>query len=245
MPSALSLLGSGGVADYSQKVLNVFGSSLIAYLPRGEAAGTTATDAGPNGYNGADTNVTLGQAGIGDGRTAPSYNGSTSFTNWFSAGLQGAFNGAEGTLLLWFKVASSGVWTDGVNRRLITLQVNASNRILLERAAANGQLDWTYSAGGTAKGRSKTGLSATGWICIAETWSKSADQVIAYYNGVREGAILTGLGTFAGSLASTTTVIGAASTVPVAVWSGMIAHIALGNTALSATQIATLAVNHG
>ena len=66
----------------------------IAYWPLSEASGTTIVDASGNARNGAYTAVTLGQAGIGDGRTSASFDGSTSFGDLYSASLAGAFNGA-------------------------------------------------------------------------------------------------------------------------------------------------------
>jgi hypothetical protein len=72
------------------------------------------------------------------------------------------------------------------------------------------------------------------------TVSAAADQMIAYFNGVIEAAPRTGLGTWAGTLASISTLIGAETTVPASPWSGSLAVAALWNTALTAAQIARL-----
>jgi len=49
----------------------------IAYWPMDEQSGTVAVDQSGNGRNGAYTAVTLGQPGMGDGRTAASFDASS------------------------------------------------------------------------------------------------------------------------------------------------------------------------
>ena len=68
----------GGVArqSYLQKIIAMFGTSLIGYWPGSEEAGTVAVDYSGNGYNGVYTGVTFGQEGIGDGLICPRYDGS-------------------------------------------------------------------------------------------------------------------------------------------------------------------------
>jgi hypothetical protein len=228
--------------DYMLRVLATAPANLVAYLPRGEAAGTTALDASGNGRTGADSNVTLGQTGIGDGRTAPSYNGTTSFTNWYSAGFAAAFPGQEGTLLLWLRVASSGVWSDATARRLVTLQADTSNRILIQKQTTANTIVCNYIAGATNKTVTLSSLSATTAFPLALTWSKAADQVKAYVAGVQVGTTLTGLGTFAGSLNSLLTAIGTdAISGGAFFWSCMLTHVALWSTPLTAGQVANLA----
>src|ERR1039458_3012785 len=52
----------------------------LGFWPLNESSGTTATDVTGNGHNGTYTGgFTLGQAGIGDGETAASFNGSTGY----------------------------------------------------------------------------------------------------------------------------------------------------------------------
>lgn len=232
-------LGVDPALAYTNKVKAL---SPIAYWPLAEASGTTANDESGNGRNGTYTAVTLGQTGIGDGRTAASFDGSTSFANVFSASLQAAFNNQEGTLAAWARVSGAGVWTDGAQRRIVRLAADANNSVVLFKATTNNQLSWTYQAGGTSSTRSKGAVSTTDWIHVALTWSKSGDQAIAYFNGVQEGAVLSGLGAWAGNLASSTTLIGATSQTPGGVWNGNLAHVAVWATPLSAAQIATLAV---
>lgn len=212
----------------------------IAYWPLAEPSGTTIVDESGNGRNGAYTAVTLGQAGIGDGRTSASFNGTTSYGNIHGASFAGAFNPAEGTAALWLKVSGAGVWTDGTTRRALSLRADASNLIQIQRPATNNLLQVLYNAGGTLEAPT-IATSSLNWLHIAVTWSKSADQVKIYLNGAQSGATQTGLGIWVGALDSTLTNIGATAQ-PSTVWSGLLAHVAVWNTPLSAAQIATLAV---
>ncbi len=225
---------------YAAKVAAIASSNLIAYWPLWEASGTVATDIGGSALNGAYTGVTLGQQGIGDGRTSPLFDGANDYCNIYSAALAAAFNGAEGTFVSWFKVANAGVWTDGAFHSICRLQADASNQIVIDKSSTNNVLRMIYTAGGTQK-ISTPSNSSTGFLCVAMTWSKSADQMIPYVNGVATQAALTGLGVWAGALAATTTTLGASSTVPALVWSGYLAHFVLCNAALPQPSIAQLA----
>ena len=225
------LLWSGGGDSAMVYTNKVQALSPIAYWPQAEPSGTTIVDESGNGRDGTYTGVTLGASGIGDGRTAATYvPGSTSRGNVFSASLQAAFNSAEGTIVCWCQVRAAGVWADGQNRRIFQFLADASNNVL----------DWTYIAGGVSSARTKT-ITPTAWFHLALTWSKSGDQVKAYYNGIQEGATLTGLGVWAGSLAATGTTIGSSSSAGSFIWDGNLAHAAIFGSALSAAQVATLA----
>jgi hypothetical protein len=60
---------------YARKMLAVAPNNLIGYWPMWELAGNIAYDRGPEGNNGAYSGVTLGQPGIGDGRSCPYFDG--------------------------------------------------------------------------------------------------------------------------------------------------------------------------
>lgn len=214
----------------------------IAYYPQAEPSGTTIGDESGNGRNGTYVGVTLGQPGIGDGRTAASYDGATSYGNIYSASLAAAFNGAEGSIITWERVANAGVWTEsGADRCSLAIGNGGSNTVRAMRGGANNQYLLQYSAGGTTRLIFAT-LSTTSWFQIALTWSKTADQFKAYLNGTQVGATQTGLGTWAGTLSNGETVIGAINTSPFLAWFGSLAHTAIFNRALSAAEIASLAV---
>lgn len=238
---ALPVYVVGGVLDtlaYTRQVQTLAGAALIAYWPLAESGGTAITDASGNGHAGTASNVALGAPGIGDGRTAARFNGTSSVVNVFSAGLAAAFSGVEGTIAAWCRVGASGVWGDSTIRRAVTLSVNAQNRILLQKNSAAGQLIPNYVAANV--GKSQTQATTTlAWFHLATTWSAAGDTVAHYFNGALITAALHTLGAWAGALA--VAAIGANDLTPTSVWSGDIAHVVLCNAALAPATIAALA----
>ena len=228
--------------QYHQKVLSY---DPIAYWPLDEKQGTVAYDwvsgrvAGAQ--NGAYTGVTLGQPGIGDGRTSPLFDGANDYVNVYSTTFRDAFNGAEGTLMAWAKVSGVGVWTDTVLRYISAIYIDASNYVLVRKATVANKLEWIYVAGGINETVSKTPISETGWMCLGLTWSKTADKMIVYYNGVQEGVTQTGLGTWAGNPAAAYTCIGSLNTTPLYTWNGYEAHVAVFGSALPPAAMLDLA----
>lgn len=237
---ALLMPWAGGDSSmaYTNKVIAVAPANLIQYLVQAEPIGATvALDSSGNARNGAYTAVTLGAAGIGDGRTAASFNGTTSLNNAFSASLQAAFNGSEGTMMIWLRYA--GTVNDGVTRRIFQFLVDANNRCQFTKIT-DGRYGFTYAAGGTNK-TIASGLLTASLTHWAMTWSASGDQMKAYVNGAQFGSTQTGLGVFAGSISATQTTIMAGSTGPIELTNGIAAHAAVWDTPLSAAQILTLA----
>ena len=89
--------------------------------------------------------------GIGDGSTAPQFDGTNDYNDVFSATLQGAFNGEEGTISVWAKVSGSGVWTDGARREVFRIldTTDYQELIWIEKNSTNNQLWYRYIAAGT------------------------------------------------------------------------------------------------
>lgn len=235
---ALLMPWAGGQQSYTQKVKGTAAANLLAYWTQSESSGTTITDTSGNGRTGTYTVVTLGVAGIGDGNTAATYNGTTSKGDVFGASLAAAINGSEGTIMGWGIVSAAGVWTDGAGRQLLEIGDGAGNRLVLQKSAVNNALTTNYRAGATNASISPA-LSVTTWFHFAMTWSVSASEVKAYVNGAQSGASITVLGTW--GAAPTRAFIGARTTTPNDVWSGSIAHVAVWSTPLTAGQIAALA----
>lgn len=233
-------VGRGGVLPYMAYTSKVKALSPIAYWPLAEPSGSVASDESGNGRNGAYTSVTLAQAGIGDGRTAASFNGTSSTCSIYSASLAGAFNKDEGSIALWMQVSGAGVWNDATDRRAFYLAADASNRLFVQKNATANQLSIQYVAGGTIKAVTASSFSPLTWFHVAVSWSKAADQVKLYLNGAQSGATQTALGTWAGVLTSGNARIGSGSG-PGNFMSGVLAHAAVWATPLSAAQILTLA----
>lgn len=244
----MPLYGYSGGQTYAEKVLATQPANLIGYWPLAEDSGTNADNAeGTAARDGTFArNVTaMGTStGIGDGNTAPDFDGVNDYCDIYSASLAGAFNGAEGTAAAWVKVSGAGVWTDAASRLFIQLTSSGTNTITLKKDNSNNRLELNYGAGGVFENNQMDGILTTGWMYIAMTWSATDDAVKYYYNGAPEGATDTILGVWAGALAADKVAIGVAGTAPPGAtpWDGNIAHVAIWTTPLSATQIADLYV---
>jgi len=225
--------------SYSDAVLAVDPSHLIALWKLNEIGGTTAADSSGNGYSGTYNAPTLNATTFTDGSPAPSFDGINDYVDVYSSGLASAFSASEGTFFAWVKVASSGTWSDASTRYVLRFQASSSNFVYLAKTTTANRLQAAYGAGGTTKSVN-TAYSGTGWFSYAITWSKSADQVKVYLNGSQDGSTQTGLGTFSGSLGSANAVIGAQSTGAGSPWSGNLSYVMLFSTALSSGNISTL-----
>ncbi len=225
---------------YYNKVRALRYPSLIAYWPLWEASGPIAVDYSGRNLIGAYTAVNLGRDGIGDGKTSASFDGTTSYVNIYSTELNSLFNGLEGTLSFWFKVANAGVWTDATLRRMAMLYVNGSNYLGFGKTTTNNTLQVFYGAGGTAETINSAAVGGdVGWIHSALTWSKTGDLFALYLKGNFIASSAT-LGNWTGNLSATQTIIGATSTVPANPFNGYIAHYAFWNATLTAGEIETL-----
>jgi len=221
-----SLTGLGGLSgaaglfsvEYYERVL---GYGPIAYWPLWEPAGLVANCLVNPAQDGAYTGVVLGQPGIGDGNTCPLFDGAADYVDVSSAALIAAFDGAEGTLLLPFKVSGAGVWTDSTVRYLLNLAVDANNFVRIYRTATNYQLKCEYGAGGVTR-TITLAFDTTDWVFLTLSWSASADEFSVYVDGDLIATLDT-LGVWAGNLA--TCVIGAQDAVGTASWSGYIQHV--------------------
>lgn len=212
--------------------------NLVAYWPLWEPEGSVAYGYSFNRCNGAYVNWYPGFAGIGDGHQShapPFVNG---YINVYSIVLASKFNGREGTFAFWAKASGPGVWTDGANHNMYSLYCDIDNEMRIYKYTT-GTLYWEYHAGGVAKSRSFL-INPTSWFHVATTWSLSSDRALIYINAVQQGAALTGLGTWVGTLSSVNSVLGAYDTVPNQVWPGYLAHAALWNAALTPNEIARL-----
>jgi len=95
-------------------------------------------------------------------------------------------------------------------------------------------------AGGTSESIVGSVQTSLGFLSICATWSKSSDSVALYVGGGLDGTPQSSLGTWAGVLSSTQSVIGAQNITPLTVWSGNLAHGALWSKALTPAQFVYL-----
>lgn len=239
----LPLIGTGrtllGGQAYADKVLAL---RPIAYWPQWEPSGGVAFDISGNARNGAYTGVDLGRPGIGDGRTAPYYDGANDYVNIYSISLNAAFTGAECTVAIWNRVSAAGVWTDGTFRTSIILYVDVNNYIILRKPNAANSYNVLRLGGGVTSAVTPA-ITTTDWFHIAITISQSAGangQMKAYLNGQQTGATQVALGAWAGNLNALLCSIGAQNQAPASVWSGWLGHCGIFNRALTGGEIETL-----
>lgn len=229
---------------YASKVLSIFGNDLLAYWPMQEASGTNADNAeGTAARDGTYTGVTLADLTLANGDVAPLWDGTNDYCDVYSDSLRDAFDGDEGTLAIFAQVENASVLTDGANRRAANLTADASNRIRLGRQSGDNQIRFEYSAGGTSEIRVIT-PGDTDLMHLGITWSASAGasgEVKFWYKGSQSGTTQTGLGTWAGTLASSGTLIGADTATPGNPWQGWLAHCVVATRAATADEMTALA----
>ncbi len=224
---------------YSARVLATEPDDLILYHIMGESSGAVAIDSSPQGNNGAYTGVTLGQPGIGDGNTAPFFDGATSFNNFFSAGFDADFNGNEATILIWVKMFNVAAWSG--TGYAFSIYADASNRFVSWNSAPN-NFAVRRVGGGTSHIITALGVGPSlDWFMMTVTASEIANETIGYINGVPIAPASTPIGAYVGALDNTRTLSGAVTTLPGSVHHGNLAHLAVWKTPLTPAQILELA----
>ena len=227
-------------ASYSDTIKGLFGSALIAGYRLDEASGTVAADYSGHAYNGAYSNVTLGQPTIGGGSLSALFvPASSSYVNIYSAGLAGAFNKDEMTIQFIMKAVNAAWWNAVATSRQFTIAADVNNRVLCNLASgAPNVLALSYTGGGTTDVLSIP-TSTTSPFVVTLTVSKSNDRIRIYKDGVKVGADATGVGSWTGALAATTAVIGAASTGGTAGHAGWISNLFILNKEATQAEITT------
>ena len=226
-----------GTSSYRKKIMGMFGSSLTAFWPLNEISGGTATDI-VAGLNGTYTNCTLNQAGIRSGEKSVLFDGTTSFINIYSAGLNAALDG-EFSFAVWAKVSGAGVWLDGVARYLFNVYVDANNRFFVSKSITNNVLTLVGLSGGAGGQIDVTSFNSTGWFCVCVTGSASNNRIKAYLNGAQVGVDKL-CGAWTGAISATNTNIGANTNAPTGVFSGYLSNMMIFNRELTPTEVASV-----
>lgn len=157
-----------------------------------ERAGTAVHDR-TGRYGGTASGVTWGLAGI-DGQTAALFDGLNDDVV-FASGLFSAFNGNEGSLVMWWK-PGAGVWADGTTDYLWRCE-GGSDLLNVYKKPDVGEIAMRRTAGGVLKDVGASGQSSEAWQCWAFSWSDANDRQWCYKNGVAVGVYQSGLGTWA------------------------------------------------
>lgn len=209
----------------------------IAHYPLAESSGTTANDVtGSN--DGTHSGVTLGNSGGALGYQYPSYDGTDDYTS-YPSGVIDTFETADAmTLAAW--VYPTDLTSDGT----IIAQFGNARQFLFYMDAGGTNANYRFGiedSGGnqTFTGTDWDGATANTWEHVVATWDGSTLAV--YLNGTQEDTA-----SFSNSIASETEdgAIGAESgEVNSRNWVGRIQHAMLWDSALSAAQVDTLALN--
>ena len=240
--TALGGEAGGFNPNYTYRVRGTCPGNLIAYWPLSETTGATIADESGNGRTGSYNNVTLAGAGIGDGRTGASWSNTTcGLGDLYSTSLRDAINFREGSIMVWSKIPDVGTYSDNVVRRMLTLSASgAGNGILIFKGGTASNMAMQYVANGTTTAlNGEVNSSSTQWVPYAVTYSRSASRVRFYTQGIQRNTG-TSMGDFTnGPLDNDTAVLAKVGTSDSTNngWTGLLAHIALWTTELTAGQI--------
>lgn len=224
------LMGGGTYAD------KVLGYGPIAYWPLWETSGTVANclvNSAQNGTYSSDVSTWPVSIGIGDGNTAPNFDGTNDWINIFTAAFQAAWNGDEFSILMWKRAANAGVWTDGNTRHHILLWTDWNNytRSVTFGAGTN---EHRRTANAVFQAVTPIGLATAAWIVAVYTASVANNRFRLYWNGPQFGADQVGLNAWVGALNATGASIGGRNVAPAGQrWQGQIAHVAIYNYELT------------
>lgn len=227
--------GGYGGKSYSDKVLDY---SPIAYWPLWETSGTVAQcliNSSQNGSYTSDVSSWPVQSGIGDGNTAPYFDGINDWVNVFTPALAAVANPKEITIMIWVKPVT---WADIIRHEAFSFH-NTDARFL-----------FMYKVDGTAnyfRARRRwdanndlqddAAAAGLNYICYVLRVSESANQVSLYKNGIRvDGFDATAVVWVPPILRAA---IGYSITFSANKWNGNIAHVALFNV-LSEAAIADI-----
>ena len=237
-----ALVGGGGT--YNDLVM---GTQPIAYWPQSESSGLTAYCLTNPAMNGTYTGVTLANDLTGPfGTPAPYFDGLNDYCDignaTFRAAFQAAAEAGEFSVMSWGKVNAGAVWTDGAERNLVRVLVDANNFIYQRKAVGNNRMEHDYNGAGTFDRVANTPYSNTAWFCTITTVSDSADEMKGYWDAAQVGGTQAGIGLWAGLPNAGQTVIGAATVVPGSVWHGWIGPVAVWPYVLPQAVVSTVSL---
>jgi hypothetical protein len=223
------------MTQYHCKCLSTEPDDLIAYWPLWEASGEVmAEDISGHDCHGVYTGVTLGQPGIGDGKTSALFDGATSFVNIYTTELNALFDGDELTMLIWNKHASEAAWSDGIFRRMINIEGDGDGEASINKSSTASLMQATLEATGSSNiTKSSGGIYFVPNILVA---SKSGNYFRYYRSGLLVGQVAYPAGAWAADLNDTNCAIGARNLTPTQLYSGYLAHAAIWRTPLSDAQ---------
>lgn len=224
--------------QYWQRIKSLFGSSLVAYWPMNEGAGSIVYDRSINGHNGVyggTTGVTLAQPAPEKGGRAALFPGANAFANVYSSGLATAFPGREGSFLLWVKT-SAAMLVDGETRNLVTFHGGLNDYSWLYSITTDNTIQFLYNAASAAVAINIFPCVSDNWVLLGCSWSDSENRIRVFRNGRQFLADTAMNSTWGGTLAADGTVLGARNITPIRVLDGSMAHVVLLNREVTESE---------
>jgi hypothetical protein len=230
--------GEENIQAYWQNILTILGSSRVTLWPLGESLGTTVYDISGNSFNATNTGATVGQVGIGDGRTSYYFDGTNDYIAMPTT-LNGVFNPAEGAMGAWV-MADAACWVGEDDRVVLHIGQDASNRFLIYKAFAN-TLRFYVPTGGVDRLDRTYVSTVTTPLLLGLEWSVAGNYIRAIVNGVRVGADAAYPNAYVGGVASWRSIGSVNFNSASSVWLGRIQHAFTCNAPLGLPKWAQLA----
>lgn len=226
--------------QYARKVL---ATKPIAYWPLNEQSGAVARCLVNPAQNGTYVGVDLGQPGIGDGWTAPYFDGANDYCNVYSIRLRDTFPYAIGSLMVWFRMAE-GAWADATDRQVLSFREGGANGVYVWKSPNVGRLILRFRSTTGILSSIINGNTSTDWMNAIMTWSLNTPAAGGAAQHYLDGIALNpppdaSIERF-GLVDSIYTCIGALYTAPSQVMHGHVAHCAVWSKVLSAAEVAYL-----
>jgi hypothetical protein len=208
-----------------------------------EHTGTTLNDASGNGEDGSINGVTPNNTAGVDGRRAMLWDGANDYGSWYTANINTAFDGSEGSMIIWVKAIDANFWTDNSTRWFVRVRGSTGggsvHTMWLQKTSAN-NVSWQRQANGSTQGFNES-QTPTGWFSMGMTWSETDDELKMYYNGDlrdTDSSIASWTDT---TLQSNTVALGSQqNTSGVEVMDGWLQHFAVWDTPLSEAQMSMI-----
>lgn len=182
------VLGGGGLTAATQYANTILAMpNLVAYWPMTEDSGSTVVDASPNGYDGAYVGASLtvgGTPGPVQNTVAPAMGGTANAMTFNDAAfrtLATGFNGKQGHLSVWIKMAWSGTT---LMYMLQFLANSSTGYVRIVKAAVSGQVNINYSHSTASAFKAVFPSAADNeWVNFQLSWQDDDYDAIDNNNG--------------------------------------------------------------
>ena len=248
LPDQILSAGRGGLRTFSPSayhlsVMAALGSQVLRYYPGWDEAGPTAVDISGNGGNGAyNGTYTLGQTGIGDGKTSALFQtGVTTGLNAYSAALASSIILDEGWAAGWVKMTQASWENTATYYFASLLDTGLVNGINVRKI--DGGVSFYRRVSSTLPIVQFSDYPRTNrWMHWTFEWSLSQNRVRAWINGTQLRPTTTAQASGMGALSNQAAMFGGWTTSNTAqAMPGNAQHMLIGTGTLTSYQARTLA----